>query len=413
LILQNGINGIVLSGSSNIQLNNICVSNNSESGISLISSQKCIIHSCKISGNQIGIHLSNSSTQTSINSNTIIGNIRGIFIDQGNSNNLVCSNNFNNRQNAYDAGSENLWNLNYPTGGNYWNNYNGGDRYNGINQDRPGPDGLGDIPYYISGGISKDRYPLMVPFIVNSSRPITNLNTGKQFTKIGDAIEDEETVDGHIITVKSGIYYEKITLTKSLQLIGENKETTIIDGYDSTQDPNVVKILKNNTRINGFTIQYSNPDGFTQYVLLAIQSQRCRIDNNIIMGSRNSGINIWGVSMSHSSNNTFLENIVINNERGVVVTGSDNVFIDNNILHNNWGMAMYAGSVRNLIYHNNINNSHNAAAFNQYTNFWDNGAEGNYWQDFPTNQGYNSGVYIITNPNNVDHNPYEYLNGWE
>jgi len=45
--------------------------------------------------------------------------------------------------------------------GNYWYNYSGSDNYQGLEQNIPGSDGIGDIPFPVSGGI--DQYPLMLP----------------------------------------------------------------------------------------------------------------------------------------------------------------------------------------------------------------------------------------------------------
>ncbi|UCH31881.1 MAG: right-handed parallel beta-helix repeat-containing protein [Candidatus Bathyarchaeota archaeon] len=57
----------------------------------------------------------------------------------------------------------NLWDNDYPSGGNYWDNYNGTDFLNGSSQNESGTDGIGDTPYIIDEN-NLDRYPLTVPF---------------------------------------------------------------------------------------------------------------------------------------------------------------------------------------------------------------------------------------------------------
>jgi hypothetical protein len=75
--------------------------------------------------------------------------------------NVIFHNYFiNNNPNAYDE-CANYWDNGYPSGGNYWDDYTGVDNYNGVNQDIPGSDGIGDTPYPISGGSNNDNYPFM------------------------------------------------------------------------------------------------------------------------------------------------------------------------------------------------------------------------------------------------------------
>jgi len=57
----------------------------------------------------------------------------------------------------------NLWDNDYPSGGNYWSDYVGVDVKRGPNQDLPGSDGIGDTPYIIDTD-NRDHYPLMNPY---------------------------------------------------------------------------------------------------------------------------------------------------------------------------------------------------------------------------------------------------------
>jgi hypothetical protein len=54
--------------------------------------------------------------------------------------------------------SINQWDIGYPSGGNYWNNYTGADLYKGLYQNVSGSDGIGDMPYTIDRN-NRDRYP--------------------------------------------------------------------------------------------------------------------------------------------------------------------------------------------------------------------------------------------------------------
>jgi PKD repeat protein len=64
--------------------------------------------------------------------------------------------------------SPNTWDDGYPSGGNYWSDYNGTDLYSGPYQNVTGSDGIGDTPYVIATN-NTDYYPLTIPFGSNLS----------------------------------------------------------------------------------------------------------------------------------------------------------------------------------------------------------------------------------------------------
>jgi nitrous oxidase accessory protein NosD len=98
------------------------------------------------------------STNFIITLNNFIGcSGSAIFTNRG-SNNTIFHNNFLN--NAKELGSfdlygtsTNTWDNGYPSGGNYWSNYNGTDSDG---------DGIGDTPYALDAN-NTDNYPLMQP----------------------------------------------------------------------------------------------------------------------------------------------------------------------------------------------------------------------------------------------------------
>ena len=100
------------------------------------------------------------------NKNLIVKNIiysskySGVLLSNSNYNQIYHNNFLNNTGQAYDSNVTNIWDNGYPSGGNYWSDYSGEDKYNGPLQDQPGSDGIGDTPYPIQEA-ARDKYPHM------------------------------------------------------------------------------------------------------------------------------------------------------------------------------------------------------------------------------------------------------------
>lgn len=101
------------------------------------------------------------------------------------------------------------------------------------------------------------------------------------YIRIQDAIDNSS--DGDTVFVYNGVYYENITIDKSIRLIGEDKTQTIIDG---ASNQNVILILEKLIEITEFQIRGSKSG-------IKIQStNKTIIRDNIIMTNR-VGINIY------------------------------------------------------------------------------------------------------------------------
>lgn len=156
-------------------------------GINLWFGYLNVIRRNRITDGWIGIHLY-GSTENVITENDIVGNRYGIELgfneyepEAQNTDNAIHHNNFIDNgvwwsDQACDSGFGNQWDDGYPSGGNYWSDYTGGDEFSGPNQDIPGSDGIGDTPRVVPPCSPdhldpEDRYPLMEPYVVPPSPP--------------------------------------------------------------------------------------------------------------------------------------------------------------------------------------------------------------------------------------------------
>jgi parallel beta-helix repeat protein len=99
-----------------------------------------------------------------IEQNTISNSFEyGLWLEDDNS---IFHNNFVNNTNQVlveNSSFASFWDNGYPSGGNYWSDYNGTDFYHGKYQNETGSDGIGDTPYVIDLD-NQDNYPSMKPF---------------------------------------------------------------------------------------------------------------------------------------------------------------------------------------------------------------------------------------------------------
>ncbi len=200
-IIENSNNGIILGssigGSNYNTVSNNTFVNNGQKGILFYTfSQNNIISKNIIDNHNYGVFL-NEYFLTGINNNNtffeniISNNTWGIYFSTSYSSfssdfNSIFHNNFiNNTYHARDI-YDNQWDNDYPSSGNYWDDYSGGDQYHGINQDIPGSDGLGDVSYTIIGGSGQDNYPVISPNgWLNAPPDIASKPSGQRFGTTG------------------------------------------------------------------------------------------------------------------------------------------------------------------------------------------------------------------------------------
>jgi len=160
-ILYDGI--LIYESSNNTLWKNTLSSNNRGGfGFSHFANNNTLANNI-ITENQIGVNIYDNCSINSVHYNNImLNNLYGIYLSGSSSNRVHHNNIIDNANQAYDDRSDNYWDDGYPSGGNYWSDYNGIDLNSTPTQDVPPPDGKGDTPYVIDSD-SSDNYPLISP----------------------------------------------------------------------------------------------------------------------------------------------------------------------------------------------------------------------------------------------------------
>jgi len=228
------------------------------------------------------------------------------------------------------------------------------------------------------------------------------------FTKIQYAIDAANENDTVYVYDDSSPYYESLIISKTISLIGENKETTVIDGINKNAP--VIEITADNVTIQGFTIQHG-------YLGIDIRSNNNQIVGNIIQDNTCFFKYHLGILLSGYSN-LIKENIIRRDRQGIHLDGPN--FVTNNFIVHNYESGIceileYGGTTAtwNVIADNGdgifkwggySNFNHNDFFFNtrnahvdgnRYHSTWYNETGGNYWDDWKENPGYPN-YYVIT-----------------
>jgi parallel beta-helix repeat protein len=200
------------------------------------------------------------------------------------------------------------------------------------------------------------------------------------------------------VYVFNGKYNERFSIKKSLSLIGEDKNSTIIDGRHQGI---VIKIRADRVTITGFTIRNSgNKDWFCFGIEISSQDpkhmQNIVIYDNII-NNHNSGIVSWwgsgntftgniikscrynGIYLADGIRNNISFNHFENNEEGVcffTIDTKNNIITRNDFKDNKKSIHLIYSPLNKII-KNNFYNSE--PTFTHPSIFYLNKWNGNYW----------------------------------
>ena len=185
------------------------------------------------------------------------------------------------------------------------------------------------------------------------------------YTRIQDAVDNASDGDTIYVYDDSSPYWGYIIIDKSINLIGENRKTTVIDGYGS----DVVLIGgSDGVYLHGFTLRSWSGWSNTGVII--------RSDNNTITGNivKYTG---RGLSLEYdSNNNTIMDNIIKISGRGISLShdSNNNAIIGNTILDTDKGIYLKDSSNNTILKNNFIRNDRHAFSIKS-RNVWEN----NYW----------------------------------
>ena len=134
------------------------------------------------------------------------------------------------------------------------------------------------------------------------------------YTKIQDAINNSQ--DGDIVFVYSGIYYERIIIRNAICLMGESKNTTILDAIN-TDDGALISLVSDNITIKGFTFRFKGDWGHPRTIISNLNPHgelvNITISENIFQTNMSSCIWFMGCDFCTITQNIFYLNVNIFN----------------------------------------------------------------------------------------------------
>jgi len=209
--------------------------------------------------------------------------------------------------------------------------------------------------------------------------PIHNIDSGRNYTTIQEALDANDTLDGHTILVDSGVYNANVIIRKSVFLVGENAALTVLDGEGESLL--VLGVLASDVAVCNFTVRNTRMDQPAYGVsvkdcwnvslvdvtikqcytgLVLANASYCGITDDVFMDNYAYGIDF----RDNSKNSTAAGNWIVSNPTGIRIM--DNTCRNNRFHHNNF-----------------MNNTNQIdVTFAGPNTKWDDGKEGNFWSNF-------------------------------
>jgi parallel beta-helix repeat protein len=180
----------------------------------------------------------------------------------------------------------------------------------------------------------------LVPFVKGNVVYVGGAGPGN-YTTIQEGIDAANP--GDTVFVYSGIYYENVVVNKTINLTGEDRGNTIIDGGGNKD---VVYVTANWVNLTGFKIIGSGSTAWPRSAGLEINNvHNCSYFNNDFFS------NTFGIVIYESTNNWIMDNNASFNEHGIIFDNSHGNYMNHNNITSNdeIGINFASSSNNNLI----------------------------------------------------------------
>ncbi|MCK5291807.1 MAG: right-handed parallel beta-helix repeat-containing protein [Thermoplasmata archaeon] len=254
---------------------------------------------------------------------------------------------------------------------------------------------------------------MILPVNVRASTLYVGGTGPGNYTTIQSAIDN--AVTGDTIYVFNGVYGERIEVNKTLSLVGEDRNETIIDGMGLGHVVNVTadsvnitgfKVIHNDEQskagihlqgVHGCFIVNNNVSSNDGYSIYLVSSDNNTVANNVLWE------NMFGIHLVDSHGNDIIRNMVSSGTRdGITLLDSDNNTVANNrVSRNHDGIALYF-STDNTLVNNTAMSNRNDGIYLRYSN--SNEVINN------TLGSNNHGIHIRTSDNNTATDNYAWDN---
>jgi parallel beta-helix repeat protein len=168
----------------------------------------------------------------------------------------------------------------------------------------------------------------------NAGDPSQDGSSSHPFGTIQKGIDNAS--QGDTVFVRKTHYYETLVISRSVNLVGENRDDTIIDGIGVEY---LIRIQSDSVNLNGFTLMHSRTNAIRVEIVDNVSIVNCVVRDNagygiVILDSENDSLqgntvadNQWGISIMRCTNAILRNNSMTGNDYNLDVYGQGNEYI--------------------------------------------------------------------------------------